>query len=129
MISTITTSSYTTSKRLPFSDEDYEEYDGNKSFSLQMHQNPLKSMKFKHENIIEETSNVRYSHSSSSPRLRITSKLATSTGSVNSMGSNVRVEGFFNFFFPQPEFYIIKILFEQATCLCENLLLRIFLIQ
>ena len=97
MISTIsTTSSFSTSKRIPFSDEDFENFEANKTFIIQ---NPLKLLKFKHDNIIEETSNIRYSHSSSSPKLRITSKLATSTGSVNSLGSNKRFEGLFNHIF------------------------------
>ena len=91
MISTYSTSSsISTSKRIPFSDEDFE---ANKSFHII--QNPLKLMKFKHDNIIEETTNICYSHShsSSSPILRITSKLATSTSSMISLGSNKRCEG------------------------------------
>jgi hypothetical protein len=97
MISTYSsTSSFSTSKRMPFSDEDFEDFESNKSFHLI--QNPLKLMKFKHDNIIEETSNMCFSHSSSSPKLRITSKLATSTGSMNSLGSNKRLEGSFIFF-------------------------------
>ena len=94
-ISTVTTTAVTT-KRAPYSEEEYEEYDQNPSLSVHIQQNPLKMIKFKHESKIDGTnSNVQFSTSSSSPRFLITSKLATSTGSVNSMGSNFRIEGIF----------------------------------
>jgi hypothetical protein len=87
-MSTIDNVTNTVTKRAITTNRSGED-DENEAFNVQFQQNPIKIVKYKHEDL----PHIQYSASFSSPMMKITSTLATSIGSIDSSG--LRIEGIF----------------------------------